>query len=149
VCSELYKLFKKKCAKPPLVFNALTAEETSRKRTCLRRPSQCALQRTKWLPLSLHDLLCVFSPQSAGSSALRTKIQRRRCTTSERRRNLPPRNEARGGLNDAPLVRRLDPDRAHPHAKNLRRGSVISLSFRASKLGFSSTRTAGCRILTS
>jgi hypothetical protein len=43
----------------------------------------------------------------------------------------------------------LDHDRAHPHAKNLRRGSMPSLSFGVSKLGFSSTRTAGCRVLTS
>jgi hypothetical protein len=91
---------------------------------------------------------CVFF--SAISQFERTKIQRRRCTTSERGRALPPRNEARGGFGDAPLVSRrwmswvlvgsLVPDRADPRKKKLRRGSMSSSSFGVSKLGFEGIR---------
>jgi hypothetical protein len=82
-------------------------------------------ERNSHLCRSAISCVCVFS---ALSRFERTNIQRQRCTTSERRRALPPQNEARGGFNDAPLVSRrwmwvggLVPDRAHLRKKNLRR----------------------------
>jgi hypothetical protein len=58
---------------------------------------QCALQRMKWLPLCVAPRSLVFFFSALGRFE-RTQSQRRRCTTSERRRALPPRNEARGGF---------------------------------------------------
>jgi hypothetical protein len=64
-----------------------------------------ALCRAKQSPLSVCLSACRSTTSCFFFSALsrfeRTKTQRQRCTTSERRQALPPRNEARVGFNDA------------------------------------------------